>query len=95
MIRISEGPKIREYSIAIDAPVSEVLEWLNKEINNPQEWFLKEHPDPKDRRNALFGYIEWVLMYDLAEGINERIRKRIENERRSDREKTDAVKGDS
>jgi hypothetical protein len=79
VLKISEGPKIRAYAIAVKATVKEVLEWINSQINDPHPEYAKTYPTEKERRDAMLGYITWVLDYDLAEGINERIKRSIEN----------------
>ena len=81
MLKLREGPKMRQFAIAMESAVSEVLNWANSQINDPPPEYAKAYPTKELRRDAVQGYMEWVISYDSGIGINERIRASIEREK--------------
>ena len=72
---------MRQFALAMETTVSDVLEWANGQINDPTDYYKTEYPTEEQRRDAIQGYMSWVIGYDKAEGINERIRASIEKEK--------------
>jgi len=80
MLKLREGPKMRKFAIAMETTVEDVLKWANGQINDPTEYYKTEYPTPEARRDAIQKYMSWVIDYDLAEGITERIKRSLEKE---------------
>jgi hypothetical protein len=77
-VKIKPGPRMREFAKAINTPIEEVVEFVNKSINDPDPDYLKSWPTEELRKQAIQDYMLWVIDYEreltLPTGINERIR---------------------
>jgi hypothetical protein len=81
MLKLREGPKMREFALAMETTTQDVLEWANNMINDPTDAYKSDYPTEELRRDAIQGYMTWVIGYDQAIGITDRIKASLAKER--------------
>lgn len=60
-MNITTGPILKRYSDVFDITEAEVLDWVNKYVNEPEKHFPAYEPTEKERLESIKRYIDWRL----------------------------------